>query len=104
MLIGRSAPINVNSGMIFDSTLALERVYLGLASGLVTGLLLLFVIYQAGKAKDRANQLAEEQRLIDGNAVNISCSGKWGSPAKLSFFYVRRESDFEVVRWIQARQ
>ena len=58
MLIGRSAPVNLNSGMIFDSTQALERVYLGLASGFATGLLLLFVIHQAGMAKDRANQLA----------------------------------------------
>lgn len=60
MLIRRSAPINVNSGMLFDMTLAIERVYIGVVSGLVTGLLLLFVIHQAGQVENTANRLAEK--------------------------------------------
>jgi hypothetical protein len=60
MLIGRSAPININSGMLFDTTLAIERVYIGVVSGLVTGLLLLFVIHQAGQVENTANRLAEK--------------------------------------------
>ena len=55
MLIARSAPINVNSGMVIDPGLAVQRAIMGAVSGLVTGLLLIFVIHQAGKAKDRAN-------------------------------------------------
>jgi len=60
MLIGRSAPININSGMLFDTTLAIERVYIGGVSGLVTGLLLLFVIHQAGQKENITSSLAEK--------------------------------------------
>jgi len=60
MLIGRTVPININSGMLFDTTLAIERVYIGVVSGLVTGLLLLFVIHQAGQVEITANRLAEK--------------------------------------------
>jgi len=59
MLIGRLAPININSGMLFDTTLAIERVYIGVVSGLITGFLLLFVIHQAGQVENTANRLAE---------------------------------------------
>jgi len=46
-LIGRSAPINIDSGTVFDATLAFERAKIGIISGLVTGLLVLFVLGQA---------------------------------------------------------
>ena len=49
LLIARSGPININSGNLYDVNLAIERVWTGGVSGLVTGLLLLFVIDQAGK-------------------------------------------------------
>jgi len=59
MLMARSGPININSGMLFDTPLAIERVFLGGVSGLVTGILLLFVIDQAGKKANTASPLAE---------------------------------------------
>ncbi len=58
MLIGRSAPININSGMLFDTTLAMERVYIGVVSGLGTGVLLLFVIHQVGKTENTTSPFA----------------------------------------------
>jgi hypothetical protein len=62
MFIGRTTPININSGMLFDTTLAIERVYIGVVSGLVTGLLLLFVIHQAGQVENTANRLTEKTK------------------------------------------
>ena len=59
MLIGRLAPININSGTILDPTLAMERVYIRVVSGLVTGLLLLFVIHQVGRTENTTSPLAE---------------------------------------------
>jgi len=59
MLMARSGPININSGMLFDSTLAIERVYIGGVSGLVMGILLLFVIDQAGKKANTTSPLTE---------------------------------------------
>ncbi len=49
LLIARAGPFNVNSGSWFDAKLAIERLWAGGVSGLVTGLLLLFVTDQAGK-------------------------------------------------------
>lgn len=49
LLLARAGPINVNSGMWLDGKLAIERVWAGGVSGLLTGVLLLFVIDQAGK-------------------------------------------------------
>jgi hypothetical protein len=46
-LVGRTAPVNFNSGMLFDPALAIERMLIGGISGLVTALFLLFVIRQA---------------------------------------------------------
>jgi hypothetical protein len=46
--------------MLFDTTLAIERVTIGVVSGLVTGLLLLFVIHQAGQSENTARRLAEK--------------------------------------------
>jgi hypothetical protein len=60
MYIGRSGPININSGMLFDTTLAIERVYTGGVSGLVTGLLLLFVTHQAGQKENITSSPAEK--------------------------------------------
>jgi hypothetical protein len=51
MFIGRTVPLDFHAGMLFDVTLAFDRVKIGLTSGLVTGLLLWFVIDQAGRAK-----------------------------------------------------
>lgn len=62
MLMGRSAPININSGMLFDTTLAIERVYIGVVSGLVAGFLLLFVIHQIGNPKNTTSPFAENNK------------------------------------------
>jgi hypothetical protein len=59
MLIGRSSPININSGMLLDPTLAIERVYIGVVSGFVTGLLLLLVVHQVGKTERTTSPLTE---------------------------------------------
>jgi hypothetical protein len=48
-LLGRTIPLNHNSGMLFDSALAIERVKTGVASGFITALLLLFITYQASQ-------------------------------------------------------
>lgn len=64
MIIGRSAPININSGMLFDTTLAIERVYIGLVSGLITGLLLLFIIHQVGNKANITSLQAEKKKAI----------------------------------------
>jgi hypothetical protein len=63
MLIGRSAPININSGMLFDTTLAMERVKIGATSGLITGLLLLFVIDQARRTAKPAGVMAQSLKV-----------------------------------------
>jgi hypothetical protein len=62
MLFARTTSININSGMLFDMTLAMERVYIGVVSGLVTGLLLLFVIHQVGKTENTTSPLAENKK------------------------------------------
>ena len=59
LLLARSGPININSGLWFDANLAIERVWTGGVSGLVTGLLLLFVINQAGKKVSEPSPLVE---------------------------------------------
>jgi hypothetical protein len=48
-LIGRTAPININSGILFDLILAIERVKIGVISGIVTGFLLLLITVQSGR-------------------------------------------------------
>ena len=58
LLLARSGPININSGIWLDAHLAIERVWTGGVSGLVTGLLLLFVIDQAGKKASGPGALA----------------------------------------------
>ena len=63
MLIGRTAPINLNSGMLFDTTLAVERIKIGAASGMVSGLLLLFVIHQAQQIEKSADALIQVSRI-----------------------------------------
>ena len=60
MFIWRSSvPLFANVDRTFDAALAYDRVKIGLVSGLVTGLLLLFVIDQAGRAQSVTKSLAQ---------------------------------------------
>jgi hypothetical protein len=69
ILIWRSAPININSGMLFDTTPGIEGVYIGVVSGFVTGVLLLLVIHRVGKTEGTTSPLSENKWLIDGFAA-----------------------------------
>jgi hypothetical protein len=67
MLFARTMPINVNSGLLLDPTLAMERVYIGVVSGLVTGILLLLVIRLVGKTDSTPSLLSDNKGLTDNN-------------------------------------
>ncbi|MGA2505641.1 MAG: hypothetical protein ABSG01_16285 [Anaerolineales bacterium] len=65
MLFARTTPVNVNSGLLLDPTLAMERVYIGVVSGLVTGILLLLVIHQVRKKESTNSPLSENKGVVD---------------------------------------
>jgi hypothetical protein len=67
MLFARTTPINVNSGLLLDPTLAMGRVYIGVVSGFVTGVLLLLVVHHVGKKESSTIPLSEDKRVVDGN-------------------------------------
>jgi hypothetical protein len=62
-LIGRVAPININSGLVFDITTVIERAKIGMTSGFVSGLLLLFVLHYGRNIENMKSPLEESKTV-----------------------------------------
>jgi hypothetical protein len=62
-LIGRVAPININPGLVFDTTTVIDRVKIGLTSGFISGLLLLFVLHYGRQTENIKSPLDESKKI-----------------------------------------
>ena len=62
-LIGQVAPININPGLVFDTTPVIERVKIGMTSGFVSGLLLLFVLHYGRQTENTKSSLDESKKI-----------------------------------------